>query len=343
LALNNYHSTFNSYPPAIGGPPVVNGNNKLVSRRSILIPLSAFLEQAAIFAEAYSADAVAPGFVGSDTEDDEDNADDGFKGKIWTETVSIFLCPSDSGVSKSTEFTDSGGKKPTNYVPSVGDWAESVLPALSTWTTANLKKSNRFPNPRGFVSSTQFKQEVPSITRQNTDIKDGISNTIAMGEVIIAAPSEKKKANVGGVVDAASAVQGTLIDILADTVPGNCLNTVTNNEYISGFDVKNTKGKFWCQGAAQQASFSTLLPPNGPSCLSADPDGNNGKRLFNSAASQHRGGVNVVIADGAVKFVSNTVDTGQLQNGGKLVKTGQSQFGIWGALGSISGGDQGSL
>jgi prepilin-type processing-associated H-X9-DG protein len=321
----------------------VNGANVLVCRRSIFVPLSAFLEQVAIYEAAYSADAVAPGFVGSGNEDDNDDDDDGFRGEVWTYTVPTFLCPSDSGVAKSTEFQDGGGKKPTNYAVSAGDWAESTLPNHPSWTTANLRKRNRFPNPRGFASVTQFIQEVPSITRQNTDIKDGISNTIAMGEIIIASPSEKRNVNTGGAVFAGSASQGTLADILNDNIPGNCFDTVAGKEYISGITIKNTKGKFWCQGVAQQTSFSTLLPPNGPSCFSSDPSGNNGKRFFNSAASYHNSGVNIVFADGAVKFVSNTVNTGQLQNGGKLVKTGQSQFGICGTLGSINGGDQGSL
>jgi type II secretory pathway pseudopilin PulG len=327
LALNNYHSAFKSYPPALGGPAMINADGQSVCTRSILVPLTAFLEQTSTFADAYDT-TVAPNVPNPDDEEDEDN--DTFGGEVWTRTIAVFLCPSDSGLAKSKELVNGGGKKPTNYAVSAGDWAESAVP------------TDPIPNPRGFASISQRARKYPGITRQNTDIKDGISNTIAMGEIIIAAPSEARNANVGTVVDANSVIAGTLEEVLAGTVPGNCFDTVTGNQYISGLTVKKNKGHFWCQGLPQQSCFSTLLPPNGPSAMSGAENGNK-QRLFNSAASYHRGGANVVIADGAVKFVSNTIDTGQLRDGGKLVKTGKSPFGIWGALGSISGGDQGSL
>jgi hypothetical protein len=54
----------------------------------------------------------------------------------------------------------------------------------------------------------------------------------------------------------------------------------------------------------------------------------------------HVGGVHCLMADGAVRFVSENIDSGNLtaanpaQNGGGL-----SPYGVWGALGTKSGGE----
>ncbi|MDR1962302.1 MAG: hypothetical protein LBQ50_00815 [Planctomycetaceae bacterium] len=44
--------------------------------------------------------------------------------------------------------------------------------------------------------------------------------------------------------------------------------------------------------------------------------------------------------DGSVQFINETIDNG---TGTRIVNSGESPFGVWGALGSINGGDQGSL
>jgi prepilin-type processing-associated H-X9-DG protein len=199
----------------------------------------------------------------------------------------------------------------------------------------------RFINPRGFASALQIAEGTPGINRQISDIKDGTSNTIALSEILICNVSERIKASIGTFRDANVVAFGERNDVLAGTHPGNCFNNVANGEYTDISKTKPWKGKKWCQGLPTVSSFSTLTPPNGPSC--STDRGNVKARVFNSAASNHSGGVNAVLADGAVKFVPNTVDTGKLRSGGQLVKSGQSEFGIWGALGSIAGGNQGSL
>jgi prepilin-type processing-associated H-X9-DG protein len=72
--------------------------------------------------------------------------------------------------------------------------------------------------------------------------------------------------------------------------------------------------------------YNHLMPPNGPSGVIAggsDPFTavNNGAQAT-TASSRHPGGVNLVLADGSVRFISNTVD----------IQT-------WWALGSIAGGE----
>ncbi len=51
----------------------------------------------------------------------------------------------------------------------------------------------------------------------------------------------------------------------------------------------------------------------------------------------HTGGCHVLMGDGAVRFVSENIDTGNLS--AAQVTSGNSPYGIWGALGSMMGGE----
>jgi prepilin-type processing-associated H-X9-DG protein len=52
--------------------------------------------------------------------------------------------------------------------------------------------------------------------------------------------------------------------------------------------------------------------------------------------SYHKGGVNLALVDGSVRFISETIDAGTAN---AAVNSGASPFGVWGALGSRDGGE----
>ncbi|MDR0338556.1 MAG: DUF1559 domain-containing protein [Planctomycetaceae bacterium] len=62
--------------------------------------------------------------------------------------------------------------------------------------------------------------------------------------------------------------------------------------------------------------------------------------MINPPTSYHTGGVNVVRADASGGFISETVDAGTLSSSGNNCKlSDESPFGVWGAFGSIDGGE----
>ena len=55
--------------------------------------------------------------------------------------------------------------------------------------------------------------------------------------------------------------------------------------------------------------------------------------------SNHPGGVNGAFADGSIRFVNQNINTGNLAS--PQVVSGNSPYGVWGALGSIGGKEAG--
>ncbi len=86
----------------------------------------------------------------------------------------------------------------------------------------------------------------------------------------------------------------------------------------------------------------TILPPNKEICTDAHGGAGHGD-VVSTASSRHQGGAHVLMGDGAVKFVTDSIEAGNSRNpvvflGGtaaNLNATGsQSPFGLWGALGT---------
>ena len=86
---------------------------------------------------------------------------------------------------------------------------------------------------------------------------------------------------------------------------------------------------FTCTG------FTTILPPNSIGVTNYDGDWGNCHIM--PPDSMHPGGVNGLMCDGSCRFISETIDTGNL--GATAVQTGKSPYGVWGAMGSKSGGE----
>jgi hypothetical protein len=166
--------------------------------------------------------------------------------------------------------------------------------------------------------------------RRIRDVTDGTSNTIAFGEI---ATSDDPNSVRGGV----ALSRGT--DPAYNLNPTGLLEkNLTNPNLLTAGTNVNLRGNGWANGVTAYTGMATILPPNSPHCLQSSNDHSDGQA---PASSWHTGGIQVGLADGSVRFISATVDTGNLS--ARDVRTGPSPFGIWGALGSMQGGEVASI
>ncbi len=310
LALQNYHSAQGCFPSrqygtglhcCWGGEGGGNDNNQ--GRLSGMVGLLPYMEQSALYQKITSVGNYtrlwnAWGWVPWDTT--------GWaQGNPWVTQVPTLLCPSDSD--SQTKNADWTGRN--NYFFQTGDSTDSG----HDW---NSRPRGVF----GFYTGMRF-----------DSIKDGTSNTIAMGERCICAPNGQNRIKGGTAqVPVGDGPQGYTTGF-----PSACMATVGSNGplYNAGVTTQAWTGTRWCDGNSVYQSFTTVLPPNGPSCAEAE-----GSPGAHTASSYHPGGVNVMFFDGSTRFISETIDTGG-NYGVHGVQSGQSPYGVWGALGSKDGGE----
>ncbi|QDS90204.1 hypothetical protein EC9_44110 [Rosistilla ulvae] len=153
------------------------------------------------------------------------------------------------------------------------------------------------------------------------DVTDGLSNTVAMSEFLKPTTTNR----IGAAVSNDS------------TNPINCKARLVNGVYTASSSLitpDRCLGYRWADGRPGYCALTTILPPNSATCSSQASGG-----LY-TASSRHPGGVNAVYVDGSVHFVAETIDTGNLAAAVPSVSSGASSpFGVWGSLGSKSGGE----
>lgn len=222
----------------------------------------------------------------------------------WRTQLRYYQCPTDGNVARDPN-RDFGR---TNYTFCIGDGVKGIHDPKSL----NLV--------RGMSS--------PRVVTKFADVTDGLSNTIMAGEV---ANARGRRRRGQFVVDAPSAFVDRPIDCLQTLDPNS--STLYSEQWTLS---ELGRGGNWADGAAGHSLFQTVLPPNGPSCA-INPTPADG--LF-SAGSYHVGGCHVLMGDGAVQFINDVIDTGDLAAAPPAaVATDdgipiESPYGVWGALGT---------
>jgi prepilin-type processing-associated H-X9-DG protein len=175
-------------------------------------------------------------------------------------------------------------------------------------------------------------------------VTDGLSNTIFASEVVIAGAMDSNSTNNTPVKGGAALNQP--VDLRGGVTPMQCFNRVSGSVY-TGDGTTGRIGLRWCDAMNVHTMFNTCLPPNSANCMAQATANEN---ALMSASSNHTGGVNVVLCDGSVQFVSQTVNTGNLNavppdgddnptSKRYMDYRGKTFYGVWGAMGTSFAGD----
>ncbi|MDD3590039.1 MAG: DUF1559 domain-containing protein [Thermoguttaceae bacterium] len=315
LAAQNYHDAHNSFQPARGG---ATGTHGWVGHHVWILP---YCEQTALYEELK-----ANGFP-----DVQHNGSG-----LYSRGASYLLCPSD-GTSKTLAAWVNGAHR-TNYA---GSWGDSIVQSdESSMTSRGFFPGGLYCNDGGTRTV---------VTRSMSAMTDGTSNTVAYSEMITADSqgTAKVKGGIGYIAGAAV------------TIPRNVLNLVSTADrtILSGSVCTFNRGDCYAHGSVSTTGFQTILPPNSPNARNYNSG--NGQAGWGygicSAQSNHAGGVNCAMVDGSVRFVSETIDCGDMDAdiNGSVYPTAQashgrefssrSPFGVWGAMGTIAAGETVSM
>ena len=238
-------------------------------------------------------------------------------------------CPSDAGDSEPTSAGRTRGL--TSYVLCAGDNYASPqvrVGGVLERDSATISGQKLTIKNRGIFGRADF----PKIG----EITDGTSNTIAVGEL----DRPQSIGSIGMVL--------TIAGNPATFIPLACRAQWNGRAFVSPnlvYTGDTARGYRSMAGNIFFGGFTTILPPNSASCMinegSSFPHFNGG--IFGSG-SQHTGGAQFAFADGSVRFISQSIDTGNLGLVAPAATAGGiSPYGVWGALGSSKGGEVSSL
>ena len=345
LAAHNYHSTYKTLPVACGGTGFGRnghqGKNSGNSNRagiSAFVGMAPYLDAGAMWNEISSPSNVQirNGQVQPRTPPWPAMGPSPWQRRYrpWVTQIPFLLCPTDD--TPVQDLADS------NYGYNWGDngWGNTTNgrndPNYNQSAPAQGGEQTG-PNYRGAVRGMAIRGRSFKIG----GARDGSTNTLLFGEFVRGDGSRSFKGNVAWNMgnDIYMDPKGACIDVVSDpNEPGFYLPTQRlmhedNRQWV--------RGSRWAAGAACHTGFNTIVPPNGPSCKGRRFDGSPGG-LF-SATSHHAGGVQVALVDGSVAFISDSIDTGNLNapmiDGTQAVIAAKSPYGVWGALGSRAGGE----
>jgi prepilin-type N-terminal cleavage/methylation domain-containing protein len=359
LALHNFHDANLEFPSgrkdynSKAVPPAVNSEHAL-TRFSVIFELTPFFEQSVIYErfsstiEARNAGATTP--VITHTTDEIANGARSSAHYVAQECTPyscgycigsgyldgfIFNCPSDA--SGRVRGAGSSGRT-ISYHYCYGD---SSCRIYRIYDGSHTNYEQRIPNSTANPLKNGrgvFSEEVDE-ARTMESIADGTSNTIVFSEICVTALQQVSagKPIKGGYAADSSAAPFDFSDPPTHAQRTSnireCWALKSGNTYLTSYTTGAGQiGRGWADADLSCTGFMTCLPPNGPSCFRTNYDS------IVTPSSYHNGGVVTGMVDGSVRFVTESIDCGNLATA-SVVASGQSQFGVWGAMGSINGGE----
>ena len=206
----------------------------------------------------------------------------------WNTVINFFLCPSDGNAGKGN--------------------INSYKASQGTYSQINAGSSNGNTTGVFAYNGTCYGLR---------DITDGSSQTVAFSENLVGPPNNNDPTKRGSTITNVGAINpsGEFFDA---SQPANfaaltpALQACTQAFQMGGGNVVNNNGQRWLLGNTGFSMFNTIVPPNSKQypwslcrrdCGGCNPD----SATFMNAQSNHSGGVNVLMSDGSVKFIKDSV------------------------------------
>jgi len=321
LGVHNYHSAYQQLPTHGTGPSY---NQKRLNANVGILP---FIEQQALWeqlSQPFQNDA-GTNFQPFGYNMSSGNGVMGANHTIydpWNTQVPSFRCPSDPAKPRnSSAFSNVG------YC--VGD---SILRVFYD------------PDNGSYDPGTERGVFHRGTTKKFRDILDGLSNTIMAGEIPCYLAD---RSIIGGIAhnDAIPAPGNTTVG----TDLSFCTDLVDPNRplfFASGTPLwtnagAGARGGRWADAYPMLTCVNTVLPPNKPTCGGIDGWGPEWEHGVFTVGSRHQGGAHVLMADGAVAFITDSIEAGNPQADSISKSFGnegqESPYGLWGALGTARG------
>tara|TARA_R110002049_G_scaffold285698_4_gene467181 strand:- start:386451 stop:387752 length:1302 start_codon:yes stop_codon:yes gene_type:complete len=368
LAMHNYHAAYDQLPMHGGGttdvataniwrPSQISNNGQL----SIFVGLLPFMEQTAIWEQIANPNNIdtlgntppATPPTGGVSGGAELPTGQPFPAmgpspryieyRPWATEIPTLRCPSDPG-----RGLPALGR--TNYAACLGDSPERAH--QGAWNGNNMN------GPMGTINPT-LAQEIRASgrgvytvheKRRFRDILDGLSNSVAAGEIAtdlgdrdnrtIATRRAWTWARVYNASECSPWVDPLRPQFWLDDAGLSGAGAMGIVGAVDG------RGYRWASHKPNFSGFFTIGPPNSFICTEQNA-GNSG---YYHASSRHQGGAHILMADGAVKFITDSIDSGDWLNrngpdnyGGGASPEGatnyqvsgaQSPYGLWGSLGT---------
>ena len=213
---------------------------------------------------------------------------------VYTSTVNEFVCPSDAnaGVTNLNSYADSVG---TTTITAVTQTTTGSTGLFTFWQSYGIQHCI-----------------------------DGTSNTIAFSEGLVGDGSTYWTRSAGIVQLSSVPITAQVLDASSNWPAVLAGLQVCNTAWNNRSGTLNTgRGNFWFHGTLAQTMFNTVVTPNSELypwafCSTAAI----GDAEFVTANSNHPGGVNILMADGSVRFAKDSINQA-----------------TWWALGTRAGGE----
>jgi prepilin-type N-terminal cleavage/methylation domain-containing protein/prepilin-type processing-associated H-X9-DG protein len=260
----------------------------------------------------------------------------------WSSEIPTLRCPSDPGVG-----LPALGR--TNYAACLGDSMHWSVRGPKDFDRGMMRSDFwRLKESTGYARHSRATDRgvfVPHRDSKFRDILDGLANTIAMGEIATDLGDRDKRT-----------IQTQNANVAGNNSPykenpkwcedNNQIDPQRPQFWAPGIPVAgvtNGRGYRWADFRVNFSGCHTILPPNSEICGINNP----GNTMTGSMSSRHQGGCHVLMADGAVIFMTDSIEAGDSRapmvwlNGMNLgpspppnVPGSQSPYGLWGALGT---------